>query len=171
MSYDSKGILVFNLKYEHVINFISLVKFIIRCKYHRNCSYLRPVRYVCLQPNPTTDYNTKSYMHHWIMSLVRYDNVTLSPLLLPARVPNWNEDYVIVSSLCQFFHTKMIFVKLRFTLYHPFKKSSSQNSCPLQNIHFTNSNGNGSFLFLVVFSFLYRRNDFYGTMSNTAGVI
>jgi hypothetical protein len=37
-TYDSKGILVFNLKYEHVISFISLVKFIIKCKYHRNCS-------------------------------------------------------------------------------------------------------------------------------------
>jgi hypothetical protein len=28
MGYDSKGILVFNLKYEHAINFINLVKFI-----------------------------------------------------------------------------------------------------------------------------------------------
>ena len=28
MGYDSKGILVFNLKYEHVISFINLVKFI-----------------------------------------------------------------------------------------------------------------------------------------------
>jgi hypothetical protein len=28
MGYDSKGILVFNLKYEHAISFISLVKFI-----------------------------------------------------------------------------------------------------------------------------------------------
>jgi hypothetical protein len=28
MSYDSKGILVFNLKYEHAISFINLVKFI-----------------------------------------------------------------------------------------------------------------------------------------------
>jgi len=34
MGYDAKGILVFNLKYEHVISFISLVKFIIKCKYH-----------------------------------------------------------------------------------------------------------------------------------------
>ena len=44
MGYDSKGILAFNLKYEDVISFISLVKFIIKCKYHRNCSQLRPVR-------------------------------------------------------------------------------------------------------------------------------
>ena len=28
MGYDSKGILVFNLKYEHAISFINLVKFI-----------------------------------------------------------------------------------------------------------------------------------------------
>jgi hypothetical protein len=35
MDYDSKGILVFNLKYEHVISFNSLVKFITKCKYHR----------------------------------------------------------------------------------------------------------------------------------------
>ena len=28
MDYDSKGILVFNLKYEHAISFINLVKFI-----------------------------------------------------------------------------------------------------------------------------------------------
>ena len=28
MGYDSKGILVFNLKYEHAISFIKLVKFI-----------------------------------------------------------------------------------------------------------------------------------------------
>jgi hypothetical protein len=38
MGYDSKGILVFNLKYKHVIGFINLVKVIIKCKYHRNCS-------------------------------------------------------------------------------------------------------------------------------------
>jgi hypothetical protein len=40
MGYDSKGILVFNLKYEHAISFINLVKFIIKCQgqYHRNCS-------------------------------------------------------------------------------------------------------------------------------------
>jgi hypothetical protein len=30
MGYDSKGILVFNLKYEHAISFINLVKFIIK---------------------------------------------------------------------------------------------------------------------------------------------
>jgi hypothetical protein len=35
MGYDSKGILVFNLKYEHAISFINLVKFIIKCQYHR----------------------------------------------------------------------------------------------------------------------------------------
>ena len=28
MGYDSKGILVFNLKYEHAISFINLIKFI-----------------------------------------------------------------------------------------------------------------------------------------------
>jgi hypothetical protein len=45
MGYDSKGILVFNLKYEHAISFIDLVKFIIKChgQYHRNCS----VRLTC----------------------------------------------------------------------------------------------------------------------------
>jgi len=42
MGYDSKGILVLNQKYEHVISFISLVKFIIKCKLNiieivRNC--------------------------------------------------------------------------------------------------------------------------------------
>jgi hypothetical protein len=49
MGYDSKGILVFNLKYEHAISFINLVKFIIKChgQYHRNCSQLRPVRLTC----------------------------------------------------------------------------------------------------------------------------
>ena len=47
MGHDSKGILVFNLKYEHAISFINLVKFIIKCngQYHRNCS--RPVRLTC----------------------------------------------------------------------------------------------------------------------------
>jgi hypothetical protein len=36
----NKGILVFNLKYEHAISFINLDKFIIKChgQYHRNCS-------------------------------------------------------------------------------------------------------------------------------------
>ena len=47
MGYDSKGILVFNLKYEHAISFINLVKFIIKCQYHQNCSQLRPVRLTC----------------------------------------------------------------------------------------------------------------------------
>ena len=42
MGYDSKGILVFNLKYEHAISFINLVKFIIKCHVNiidivRNC--------------------------------------------------------------------------------------------------------------------------------------
>ena len=47
MGYDSKGILVFNLKYEHAISFINLVKFIIKCQYHRNGSLLCPVRLTC----------------------------------------------------------------------------------------------------------------------------
>jgi hypothetical protein len=34
MGYDSKGILVFNMKYEHAISFINLVNFIIKCQYH-----------------------------------------------------------------------------------------------------------------------------------------
>ena len=40
MGYDLKGILVFNLKYEHAISFINLVKFIIKCQYHNvNSAY------------------------------------------------------------------------------------------------------------------------------------
>ena len=35
MGYDSKGILVFNLKYEHAISFINLVKFI---NYYKNAT-------------------------------------------------------------------------------------------------------------------------------------
>ena len=33
---------MFNLIYEHVISFISLVKFIIKCKYHWNCIWCNP---------------------------------------------------------------------------------------------------------------------------------
>ena len=35
MGYDSKGKLVFNLKHEHAISFINLVKFIIKCQYKK----------------------------------------------------------------------------------------------------------------------------------------
>jgi hypothetical protein len=38
MGYDSKGILVFNLKYEHAISFINLVKFINYCQMPRSIS-------------------------------------------------------------------------------------------------------------------------------------
>jgi len=37
MGYDSKGILVFNLKYEHAISFINLVKFINYLRNIWNC--------------------------------------------------------------------------------------------------------------------------------------
>ena len=52
MGYDSKGILVFNLKYEHVIGFINLVKFINYYQMPRSISsklfvILRPVRLTC----------------------------------------------------------------------------------------------------------------------------
>ena len=48
MGYDSKGILVFNLKYEHAISFINLVKFINYYQMPRSISsklfvILRPV--------------------------------------------------------------------------------------------------------------------------------
>ena len=55
MGYDSKGILVFNLKYEHAISFINLVKFINYYQMPRSISsklfvILRPVavRLTCM---------------------------------------------------------------------------------------------------------------------------
>ena len=53
MGYDSKEILVFNLKYEHAISFINLVKFINYYQMPRSISSklfviaLRPVRLTC----------------------------------------------------------------------------------------------------------------------------
>jgi hypothetical protein len=59
MGYDSRGILVFNLKYEHAISFINLVKFINYYQMPRSTiSNVSSVNYLM-----TTDKIERAFIH------------------------------------------------------------------------------------------------------------
>ena len=88
MGYDSKGILVFNLKYEHAISFINLVKFINYYQMPRSTVNIIEIVRNCVRGGEANVYGSSYYWNFRTSSFKQVACLILKDeVLLPVSCP------------------------------------------------------------------------------------